>query len=56
MGGEWLASRLDWPAPWKECPQYTLNRRLGGPLRRSGHFGEDIYIYIYILPQLGNEP
>jgi hypothetical protein len=39
-GGEWSFSRSRRSTPWKNL-QYTLNRRLGGPLIRYGHGREE---------------
>jgi hypothetical protein len=41
VGSEWLASRPCRFTSGGKSPHYLLNRRLGGPQRRSRRFGEN---------------
>jgi len=37
-----VARFTPWPLyPWGKSPQYSLDRRLGGPLSLSGHGGKE---------------
>jgi hypothetical protein len=40
-GDEWSASRPGRFTLRGNCPRYPLDRRLGGPQSRSGHYGEE---------------
>jgi hypothetical protein len=40
-GGEWSSSRAGRFSPQGENPWYPMDRKLGGPLSRSGRGGEE---------------
>jgi hypothetical protein len=51
-GNEWPASCLNYFAPEKTAPRYSLDRKLSGPQSPSGNYGENLLLLLLgIKPQ-----